>query len=264
MYASKPNIDLVRIVRLFPSHRISSKPGTFNIYLFESHRPQGEKCLQVHELAENNQFDFPASQGYHISLREELILMLGCGHIAPFDLCEARGSHLILESAPASFAKLAAIIEKVPRDCDLDNSGLKARMLSLVKLLTIQVARHHRKFQHLAPAGLLPFEDLTARFVKLINLEIYQRRAICEYARLLSVSRGILDQALQTTTGYTANRLIQKTLVYKAKQAAISSCAPMKETAYNLGFNDMAHFSKFFRQNAGMTFSTFKQIFQNG
>lgn len=267
MYSTKPtnSLRLIHIAQLDQQEEITTEPGTFNIYLFDSSCPNGEACLQLHESARNKRSSqLPALQGYHVCLREELILMLGCDHITPFDLSWVHGNHLILTSAPDIFVKLVTLIQKIPCTCDLGNSVLKTRLVSLVKWFVIQIARQHRKFQQVPSVRRPSYEDLTMRFVKLIDLEINHRRSACEYAKLLSVSRGILDQALQTTTGYTANRFIHKTLVYKAKQAAIHSNASMKETAYNLGFNDIAHFSKFFRQNAGMTFSTFKQTFQNG
>jgi len=47
----------------------------------------------------------------------------------------------------------------------------------------------------------------------------------------------------------------------EAKRYAMYSALTMKEVADRLGFDDCAHFSKFFRNFSGTNFSTFKRGF---
>ncbi len=51
-------------------------------------------------------------------------------------------------------------------------------------------------------------------------------------------------------------------IVLEAKRQAMYSELRMKEIAYYLGFEDYTHFSKFFKNNTGMTFSDFKRVAQ--
>jgi AraC family transcriptional activator of pobA len=45
----------------------------------------------------------------------------------------------------------------------------------------------------------------------------------------------------------------------EAKRQAIHANVSMKEIAYLLGFEDHSHFSKYFKNNSGMNFSSFKK-----
>ncbi|WP_409998185.1 helix-turn-helix domain-containing protein [Escherichia coli] len=45
----------------------------------------------------------------------------------------------------------------------------------------------------------------------------------------------------------------------EAKRMAIYSETSMKEIAYSLGFDNLAHFSKFFKNNSGSSFSNYRK-----
>ena len=45
----------------------------------------------------------------------------------------------------------------------------------------------------------------------------------------------------------------------EAKRQAAYSSLTMKEIAYQLGFDDIAHFSKFFKNVSGSSFTDFKK-----
>jgi AraC-like DNA-binding protein len=64
---------------------------------------------------------------------------------------------------------------------------------------------------------------------------------------------------IKKNTGVSAGHLIRQRVVLEAKRLARYSGAGMKEIAYDLGFNDSAHFSRFFKSIAGTNFSDFKK-----
>ena len=68
-----------------------------------------------------------------------------------------------------------------------------------------------------------------------------------------------LNRTVKKMTGLTASYHIQQQIILEAKRQAIHSNVSMKEIAYFLGFDNLAHFSKFFKNNSGMSFSTFKK-----
>jgi AraC family transcriptional activator of pobA len=69
-----------------------------------------------------------------------------------------------------------------------------------------------------------------------------------------------LNRTLKKTTGYTASHHIQQQIILEAKRQAMYLSTSMKQTAYYLGFDNLAHFSKYFKQNCGMNFTDFKKV----
>jgi AraC-like DNA-binding protein len=52
---------------------------------------------------------------------------------------------------------------------------------------------------------------------------------------------------------------VHQRFILSAKKLALETPLSMKEIAYKLGFEDAAHFSKFFKINAGINFSAYKR-----
>jgi AraC family transcriptional regulator, transcriptional activator of pobA len=84
-------------------------------------------------------------------------------------------------------------------------------------------------------------------------------RQVAEYASELSVTPNYLTDVVKKVTGYSASYHIQQRMVLEAKRLALYSDANMKMVAYSLGFDDLSHFSKFFKNAAGVNFSEFRK-----
>ena len=78
------------------------------------------------------------------------------------------------------------------------------------------------------------------------------------YAAQLFVTANYLNKIVKKCTGFSAGHHIRQRVVLEAKRMARYSDTNMKEIAYDLGFLDSAHFSKFFKSGAGSNFSDFK------
>jgi AraC-like DNA-binding protein len=80
-----------------------------------------------------------------------------------------------------------------------------------------------------------------------------------QYATELHVSANHLNEVVKRITGRCAGNQIRERIVLEAKRKAVSPQTSMKEVAFDLGYDDMAHFSKFFKSVCGKNFSTFKK-----
>ena len=96
-------------------------------------------------------------------------------------------------------------------------------------------------------------------FYAKLDKEFKTMKQVAEYASVLSVSPSYLTDVVKKVSGYSASYHIQQRMVQEAKRLAIYSDANMKMVAYALGFDDLSHFSKFFKNAAGINFSDFKK-----
>lgn len=93
-------------------------------------------------------------------------------------------------------------------------------------------------------------------FRRLLNTEFRDLKKVKDYAEKLNVSEKQLSEIIQQKTGETASALIYKQIILEAKRL-LRSGNPTKEVAYELNFNDPAHFSKFFKSQTGIAPSEF-------
>ena len=98
------------------------------------------------------------------------------------------------------------------------------------------------------------------RFYSQLDNQFRRRIKVAEYARELCVTPGHLNSVINKVTGHSVRYHIAQRTVQEAKRMIIYNEANLKTVAHTLGFEDVAHFSKYFKNATGMTFSEFRNI----
>jgi AraC family transcriptional activator of pobA len=130
----------------------------------------------------------------------------------------------------------------------------------LAGLLNILVIHFSRKLQprinELAQSKEI---DLVQKFIALVKIHFRTKKFVADYAGELFVTANHLNRIVKKITGTPASSHIQQHIITEAKRQALDANVSMKEIAYLLGFEDHSHFSKYFKNNSGMNFSSFKK-----
>lgn len=101
--------------------------------------------------------------------------------------------------------------------------------------------------------------ELVEKFKSLVEVHFKTHRKVADYAKLLAVTPNYLNEIIKKITAYPASYHIRQRIVLEAKRRVAYSDECMKEVAWYLGFSDIAHFSKFFKNATGTTFSDFRK-----
>lgn len=101
--------------------------------------------------------------------------------------------------------------------------------------------------------------EVVRKFYALLDAHYTESKMVTDYARLLAVSPNYLNEIVKRHSGYSASHHIQQRVVLEAKRNAVYTNASMKEIAYKLGFDDIAHFSKYFKNVCGVNFTDYKK-----
>jgi YesN/AraC family two-component response regulator len=101
--------------------------------------------------------------------------------------------------------------------------------------------------------------ELVKSFMELLDKNFKQKKMVADYAAILMVTPNYLNQVVKRNTGISAGHYIRQRIVLEAKRMGRYSGAGLKQIAYDLGFLDPAHFSKFFKTFGGTNFSEFKR-----
>lgn len=100
---------------------------------------------------------------------------------------------------------------------------------------------------------------LFARFEALVERDFRLRRPLAEYAAELAVSPTHLNRIAHQATGQPASALVSARVLREARRLLIYTNLTAAQIAYELGFNDPAHFSRVFATGTGMPPRKFRQ-----
>lgn len=144
------------------------------------------------------------------------------------------------------------------------NFKLRSELIgSLLKVLLIDLARNVNVNDYVSSKINNRRLEVTYEFFRLLDERYASHKMVLEYAEELSVTPNYLNEIIKAVTGFSASHHIQQRVALEAKRQAMYARKNMKEVAYSLGFEDVAHFSKFFKRTVGLTFTDFKRIKSN-
>lgn len=237
---------------------VKSGSGTHYIDLekFEI-REDSVYCLspgQIHLLKPSEDID-----GIVISFSADFLRLSGDNYDLLFN------SGLFYASSKATVIPVSAEMHRELEDItqlmqkEFDNFFLlRAEILGgFLRIFLIYLAKHFEKAG--IPVSRSRNLELIRSFLALVEKHYASKRMVADYAQELAVTPNYLNEVVKKTTGSSASDHIKQRVVLEAKRQAAYTDISMKEIAFGLGFDDVAHFSKYFKNATGVNFSDFKK-----
>ncbi len=138
----------------------------------------------------------------------------------------------------------------------------------LLRNLVLELIHYGQKLQPLSAlsAAQNASERISSLFIELLERQFplessHQRlslRTPKDYADRLAVHVNHLNKVLKEVSGSTTTEVISKRLIQEAKILLKQTHWSVGEIAYALGFDDLAHFSKYFKKQTNLTPLTFR------
>jgi len=119
---------------------------------------------------------------------------------------------------------------------------------------------YHRQFPIEPTSGpdlLSRFETLLATYLE--GAAAQPLPAVQHFAEALHVSPAHLGDVLRTHTGQNAQQHLHAALLEKARRLLLGTSLSIRETAFQLGFENPSYFSRLFKDKTGYTPTEFRQ-----
>jgi len=218
--------------------------------------------MEQYEIAENTVYRIKPGQVHSFSMNEGTK-----GYILSFS-----NEFLYLSDEKTDAVNVPTVIDGMDEDMVIE-MGIIARQMTrefdnylvlrseilkgLLKIFLMYLTRHTKPVTEQVAQSRN--KELTAKFFSLLEKNFMTSRMVTDYAGELAVTPNYLNEIVKKVSGFAASYHIQQRIVLEAKRHATYSDASMKEIAYHLGFDDVAHFSKFFKNVSGSNFTDFKK-----
>lgn len=134
-------------------------------------------------------------------------------------------------------------------------------LVSLLKFFLIKATRLKLEQQPQAPGPASTGRPAVLdRLTELIEQHFRTRHAPAEYAEALHMTPKALGKLVKTHFGRTTTELIRERLLKYSKWQLLHSRKPVKEIAWEIGFEDELYFSRLFKQSTGLSPTSFREF----
>jgi AraC-like DNA-binding protein len=100
---------------------------------------------------------------------------------------------------------------------------------------------------------------LVQQFKVLVDTHFRDKSQVTQYADMLYITPGHLNDVIKETVNKTAKQVIDEKRVTEAKRLLFWANYSLKEIASHLNFEDDAYFNRFFKKHTGHTPSLFQR-----
>lgn len=155
--------------------------------------------------------------------------------------------------------QLKTIAYNIKNTFDTKGAFWKDKLSSYLKLFLIECNKYAPTPLEENPQLLQSSRQIIKEFKLLVETNFSNWHKVSDYARELNISADYLNSVIKNTIGKTAKEFIQNRLVLEAKRLGVHTTLNTKEIAFQIGFEDPSHFSKFFKKTEGLPFSNFRK-----
>jgi len=105
----------------------------------------------------------------------------------------------------------------------------------------------------------IPNSNIIREFNYLVEIHFKEKHSVVDYAELLHKSPKTLSNLFKKLENKTPLQFIQDRLILESKRLLKFSNKSVSEIGYDIGFNDVQSFSRFFKKQEGLSPLDFKQ-----
>ena len=131
---------------------------------------------------------------------------------------------------------------------------------NLIHILLLRIREIYRPYVKQIMMSSSRASRLANTFKHMLERDFIKNRSVQKYASELNISSKYLYDVVKATFGKTPRDFINDMLLLEAKVQLGSTDKTISEIAFDLQFDDQAHFSHFIKQKSGMSPVALRQI----
>ena len=125
--------------------------------------------------------------------------------------------------------------------------------ISWVKIFMIYASRIKMKKENIQSKALSESHYIIRRLTSAIERNFHRKHRPADYAKLLNVTVKTLNRIAKKHKEKTVGDMIAERIVAQARHELYASSKTIKQIAIELGFHDVAYFSRFFKLRMGLS-----------
>jgi len=169
-----------------------------------------------------------------------------------------------LDDSETSLIK--GLFQNIQDELEWKDSSAEEMIRTYVKQIIIRATRKWKKQNLDNNSVRIPGSelDIFRDFSRHLEIHFREKHNVAEYAELLHIAPKTLTHKFKNLNLESPNQFIINRILLEAKRLLFYTDKPVKEIAYDLGYEDPAYFNRLFTNKTGSTPSNFKKNYSSG
>lgn len=158
----------------------------------------------------------------------------------------------LIKISKEEMAQLLYPLDHLLSELSSDRLGRYDITISWVKIFMIYASRIKMEKGNIHSETLSEAHYITRKLVNAVEEHFQRRHRPADYSKLLNVTVKTLNRMAKQHLAKTVGDMISERIITQAKHELYLSDKPIKQIALELGFHDVAYFSRFFKVQTGL------------
>lgn len=153
---------------------------------------------------------------------------------------------------------LLAIMNSIFREYTDKQEGFLDVVKANLGIFLIELIRTRQSAKNPANVGNPYQQERLEELYELIETHIATHKHVSQYADMLNLSSYQLNAITRMTLGKSCSELINEFIILESKRALLATSNQVNQIAYQLGYEDVSYFIRFFKKQIGQTPEAFR------
>ncbi|RAW00439.1 helix-turn-helix domain-containing protein [Pseudochryseolinea flava] len=171
---------------------------------------------------------------------------------------ECMFTNVILNADEKDMEELRVYADLMLKEFSSDKPKKEIIIRNLLNAFIITIARMRDAMASIMMMDMSS-NKIVEQFKSYVDAQFKEKTQVAQYAEMLSVTPGHLNDLIKTTTGRTAKQVIDEKRIMEAKRLLFWADYNLKEIAGQLSFEDDSYFNRYFKKHTGFTPSAFQR-----
>ncbi|MTI33096.1 helix-turn-helix domain-containing protein [Xanthovirga aplysinae] len=158
------------------------------------------------------------------------------------------------------FTTVQAVLDFIFREYTVQQEGYESVIIANLGIIIIELIRQISESP--SNSTSLYKQERLEEFLELLEKHSSKYKQVSQYADLLNLSPFQLNAITKTTLGKTSSVIINDHIILESKRYLLATSNQVNEIAYQLGYEDISYFIRFFKKQTGYTPEAFRNNFR--
>lgn len=160
------------------------------------------------------------------------------------------------------FRKLISTLTIIFQEYVDKQEGYQDVIKANLGLFFIELVRHRQQRSN-AITPVNPYsEERLEEFLELLENHISVHKQVSHYAGMMHLSSYQLNAITKATLGKTCSELINEWIILESKRNLLATTNQVNQIAFQLGYDDVSYFIRFFKKHTGYSPEAFRANFK--